>query len=107
VGASHVVNPEREFGDRFANQILYERIRGEMPLGEGVMITEISVPATFVGRTLNDLQLPRRFGVTVVAIRKGSTGAVVMPGPDSEVEKDDVMVVVAKERAVAQMMEQS
>lgn len=107
VGASHVVNPEREFGDRFANQILYERIRGEMPLGEGVLITEISVPGSFVGRTLSELQLPRRFRVTVVAIRKGSTGAVVMPRPDSGIEEGDVMVVVAKERAVAQMMEQS
>lgn len=105
VGASHVVNPEREFGDRFANQILHAGIRGEMSLGEGVLITEVTVPGPFVGRTLGDLRLPKRFGVTVVAIRKGATGAVVMPGPDSTLETDDVIVVVARERAVSQMME--
>jgi trk system potassium uptake protein TrkA len=105
VGANHVVNPEREFGDRFANQILHEGIRGEMPLGEGVLITEVTVPEAFVGNTLGELKLPKRFGVTVVAIRKGGTGAVVMPGPDSTLASQDVIVVVAKEQAVSQMME--
>lgn len=107
VGANQVVNPEREFGDRFANQILHAGIRGEMPLGEGLLITEVAVPSAFVGRTLDGLKLPRRFGITVVAIRKGGTGAVVMPGPDSRLELGDMIVVVAKERAVAQMMERS
>jgi trk system potassium uptake protein len=107
VGAHHVVNPEREFGDRFANQILHEGIRGEMPLGEGVLITELAVPAAFVGHSLGDLALPRRFGVTVVAIRKASTGAVLMPTADARVDESDVLVVVAKDAAVARMMERS
>ena len=105
VGADQVVNPEREFGERFANQILHAGIQGEMALGEGVLISEVKVPLAFVGNALGALKLPTRFGVTVVAIRKGDTGAIVMPGPDSTLTDGDVMVVVAKERAVAQMME--
>lgn len=105
VGADQVVNPEREFGDRFANSILHEEIRGEMSLGKGVLITEVSVPEAFVGRTLSSLELPKRHGVTVVAIRKGATGAVVMPTAGSTLESGDVIVVVAKERAVSRMME--
>ena len=104
VGASQVVNPERQFGDRFANQMLHEEIRGELPLGEGVLITEVATPEPFVEKTLGELQLPRRFGVTVVAIRQ-SSGAIVMPGPDSKLEPGDVLVVVAREQAVARMME--
>lgn len=105
VGADHVVNPEREFGERFANQILYEGIQGEMALGEGVLISEIKIPDAFVGHQLGALKLPTRFGVTVVAIRKADTGAIVTPGPDTTLDVGDVMVVVAKDRAVAQMME--
>ena len=105
IGANHVVNPEREFGNRFANQILHEEIRGEMALGEGVMITELAVPKSFLGQPLGELQLPSRYGVTVVAIRRGASGEVVMPGPDSRFESGDVAVVVAKDRAVAKMME--
>ena len=107
VGADVVVNPEQEFGERFANRIFHEGIRGEMPLGEGVLITEVATPSDFVGSTLEQLALPRRFGVTVVAIRKGASGEVVMPGPAVRLDAGDVLVVVAEEKAVAGMMDRS
>ena len=107
VGADQVVNPEREFGERFANQILHVDIRGELPLGDGLLISEVAVPPSFVGPTLGELQLPRRFGVTVVAIRKRASGTVVMPRADLAFEAGDVMVVVAGEQVVTRMLERS
>lgn len=106
VGAHMVVNPEREFGERFANQLLHKGIKGEMPLGEGVLITEAEIPTAFVGKTLGELTLPGRFGVTVVAVRKGSDGAVLLPDAQTVLAQADVLVVVAREGAVTRMMEQ-
>ncbi len=106
VGARQVVNPEREYGERFANRVLHDEIRGEMPLGDGVLISEVSVPDRFTGHLLKDLELPKKYGVTVVAIRKGRSGEVLMPKADSALESDDLMVVVSREPAVARMMEQ-
>ncbi len=105
VGASQVVNPERAFGERFANQVVHEGIRGEMPLGEGVLITEVAIVEAFVGKTLSELRLPARFGVTVVAIRRSSTGKILLPEPHSRLEPGDVLVVVSREEAVAKMLE--
>lgn len=48
VGAHQVVNPERAFGERFANQIVHASIKGELSLGEGLLITEVEAPASFV-----------------------------------------------------------
>jgi trk system potassium uptake protein TrkA len=107
VGAHQVVNPEQEFGERFASQILHESILGELPLGEDLLITEFQPPAAFVGHTLADLQLPRRFGVTAVAIRRARRSVVILPNPHEPLEADDVLVVVAKEGAVATLMERS
>lgn len=107
VGAHQVVNPEQEFGERFASQILHESILGELPLGEDLLITEFQPPAAFVGHTLADLQLPRRFGITAVAIRRARRSVVVLPNPQEPLEADDVLVVVAKEGAVATLMERS
>lgn len=64
-----------------------------MPLGEGVLITEVTTPPSFVGQTLADLSLPRRYGITLVAIRRSSSGAVIMPGPELKLEDGDVMVI--------------
>jgi trk system potassium uptake protein len=107
VGAHQVVNPEQQFGERFASQILHESILGELPLGEDLLITEFQPPAAFVGHTLADLQLPRRFGVTAVAIRRARRSVVDLPNPHEPLEADDVLVVVAKEGAVATLMERS
>lgn len=107
VGAHTVVNPEREFGERFANQLVHENIRGEMPLGEGVQITEIEAPAAFVGQSLGQLQLPRRFGVTVVALRRAGASGIAMPDPATPFAPGDVLVVVSEQGAVARMMERS
>ncbi len=107
VGAHQVVNPELEFGERFANQILHQGIKGEMLLGEGVLITEVTVPSSFVGHTLGDLQLPRRYGVTVVAVRRGRSGVVMLPDAKARLEDGDGLVVVAEEGAVSRMVERS
>lgn len=105
IGADHVVNPESEFGSRFANQILHASIQGELPLGEGVLISEVKAPEAFVGKALSELSLPKRYGITVVAVRRGASGTVLMPSPGLTLDKDDVVVVVAKDEAVTKMIE--
>ena len=105
IGATEVINPELEFGKRFANQIIHSDIRGEMPLGEGVLVTEVSVPKAFIGKRLRDLALPKTFGITVVAVRTHDTGAVITPSAETTLSSDDVIVVVAKDDAVAKMMD--
>lgn len=107
VGAHEVVNPEKQFGERFASRIVHDRIRGEMPLGAGVLLSEVEAPDSFLGRSLADLRLPRAFGVTVVAVRRHSDGEVLLPDADTTLEKGDVMVLVAREGAVSGMLERS
>ncbi|MEZ4449822.1 MAG: TrkA family potassium uptake protein [Nannocystaceae bacterium] len=107
VGAHQVVNPEREYGERFANQVVHAGIKGELPLGEGLLISEVEAPPAFVGRTLEQLQLPRRYEVTLVALRKYDSATIAVPAPGMTIAAGDVLVVVAREGAVSRMMERS
>lgn len=107
VGAHHVVNPEREFGERFASQLLHDSIIGELMLGEDLIITELKTPLSFIGKTIESLPLTRRFGVTIVAIRRQSQARVIIPEPKERLEADDVLVVVSKQGAITQMVERS
>lgn len=106
VGAHRVVNPERDFGERFANQILHESITGELPLGENLVITEFAPPAAFQGKTLLELELPKRFAVTVVAVRRAEQ-SVILPRADLRVDAGDSLVVVAREGAVSKLFDRS
>jgi trk system potassium uptake protein TrkA len=107
VGAHEVVNPIHEFGERFANRIAYDRVIGELPLGDDLLITELRPPASFVGQTLAALKLPQRYNVTVVAVRQQGSGAVVLPTPNETLKAEDILIVVSREEAIGRLMEQS
>lgn len=107
VGAHRVVNPEREYGTRFANQILGIGIRDEMSLGEGVLVTEVDAPPAFMEKTLAELALPRNFGVTVAALRKGEQNRVILPKAESRIEPGDVLIVLGQEGAVLSMIQKN
>ncbi len=104
VGADIVINPEYEFGNRFATTLLYERVLGELPLGGSLVLTELEPPPAFVGRSLIELELPRRYGLTVVAVRHASDGSVTAPDARRRVEATDVLIVVSPREAVGEML---
>jgi trk system potassium uptake protein len=107
VGAHRVVNPEREYGQRIVNRLLHDRIIGELALGEDLLITELTVPASFVGRSLAQLELPKNFQMTVVALRAREGGSVLLPNPKRLLEAGDVLVVVSKEASVGKLLERT
>jgi trk system potassium uptake protein TrkA len=105
VGADVVINPEREFGNRFATMLIHEHVLGELALGGDLVLTELRPPPAFVGRSLIDLELPRRFGLTVVAVRREQEQSVRAPEPRRPMEVGDVLIVVSPRDAIAGMLE--
>lgn len=103
VGAHLVVNPEEEFGRRFANRLINRHVISDMPLGEDLHLTELSIPPSMVGKTLIELALPKRFGVMVVAIRRGTPSKVLQPNPQDPLETNDRLIIVSNENAIPQL----
>ena len=92
VGADHVVQPEKEFGEFLARQMASPGIQDYLDLGEDEALIEIEVPNEWVGKTLKDLQLHRKKDLTVLAIKnKGQGGA--LPQPGTPLEEGTVLVV--------------
>ncbi|MCB9520201.1 MAG: TrkA family potassium uptake protein [Myxococcales bacterium] len=107
VGAHEVVNPEKAYGQRLAGRLLFTGVIEETPLGPGLAVAEFVAPGAIVGRSLAQLELPRRFAVTVVAVRRqNETGAdVIMPDAATFVAAGDVLVVVGKAGAAQELVE--
>ena len=108
VGAHEVVNPERAFGERLANRLAYRGVIDQVPIGEDLVFSELKVPAKAVGRTLADLAMPRRFGITVVGIRKieQGRGHVRSPRPSDPLEPEDILLVVGAAEGLAKLTEE-
>lgn len=105
VGAHEVVNPEQAFGERFAAHLLYAGVIDEIRLGKDLSITELRVPRAFVGRTLVDLQLPTRYRLTVIALRRDVVDDVIIPNPTEPLGEGDILVVVGKLNAITELAE--
>lgn len=105
VGAHEVVNPEREYGERLANHMVYREVLGELPFGDDLVLTELRAPGSSWNKSLEELALPRRFGLQVVAIRREGQRAVSLPEPKERLKEGDVLVVVSREGAVQALLE--
>jgi trk system potassium uptake protein TrkA len=105
VGAHRIINPEQEFGQRFANRLLFRHIIADTQIGDDLHLTEIRVQPQMVGKTLIDLAMPKRFGVIVAAIRRGSPEKLIQPTPDDPLREGDNLVIVSNEAAVAKLVQ--
>lgn len=107
VGAHEVVNPEQAFGARLAFRLAHRGVVNVLPLGADLVITELELPATMVGKTLKELELPRRHGITVVAIRRleNGEGSAHLPNPSEPLEVGDVLVTVSRPGAAETFLE--
>ena len=103
VGAHQVVNPEQEFGKRFANRLLYRDVIADTNLGEDLILTEIHIMPAMIGKTLIELELPRRFGVMVVGVRRGQPARILPPNPGEPLQAEDNLVIVSNEFSMAKL----
>lgn len=70
LGAHEVLNPEEEMAQQLAVRLAYPGVVAEIPFA-GATIAEIELPEALAGKTLQELDLRNRFGVAVLAIRRG------------------------------------
>jgi trk system potassium uptake protein TrkA len=105
VGAHQVVNPDREFGERFASRLVHAPVVGELPLGDDLLITELRPPPAILRHPLGRLDLADRFGITVVAIRRQGVGSVLLPQPTEYIREGDILVVISTEDAIERFIE--
>lgn len=105
VGVHRVVYPEREAGERLAMEIGIRGLTHVVPLGRDLELAEVQAPAPFHGKSLAELNLRARFGVTVVAIRRG-VDLVQYPGPDDRIWSGDELMVLGKPPDLAKLLSQ-
>lgn len=98
IGAHEVLDPENEMGARLALRLARPSIVDQFQLGDGI-VAEVEVPEAWVGSPLAELDPRGRWGVVILAVRRGDDVSI-NPGPDSLLESGDVLVVLGEDEAV-------
>ncbi|MGM0409783.1 MAG: potassium channel family protein [Bacillota bacterium] len=97
VGADRVVYPERDMGARIAHNLISSNVLDYIEFAKDYSIVEIVASENMVGKTLADLELRTRFGVNVMAIKRGDD-LNVTPGANDRILEGDILVVMGKNK---------
>lgn len=105
IGADHVVHPERDMGERIAHKLVSRNILDYLELSDEYTLVEIQVSnKKFYDKSLLDLNFRQRFGLTVVAIRRGEQ-VIISPSADEIVKEDDHLLVIGETTDVEELDE--
>jgi len=100
VGADRVLIPEREMGIKLAQKLTSDSVLDFIELSKEFGIAEIKTPKSWVGRDLRTLNVRAKYGVSVIALRKGEQ-IVVALDPDYALSEQDVLVMIGENDRLA------
>lgn len=102
MGVTETIFPERESGQRLATRIESRTILNYVRLGPDFSLQEMAVPESWIGRSLRQLQLPRRYRVSVVAVHDVLHDRIVpVPNPDSPLKESDTLLLSGDDEDLA------
>lgn len=93
VGADKVVFPENESGIRLAKNLLSSGFVDVIELSNDVSIIELDVKPDWVGKTLIELNLRKKYSINVIAIRQ-EEALITSIDPNIKLEKTMQLVVI-------------
>jgi trk system potassium uptake protein TrkA len=105
LGVDRVVYPEKEMAIRVAHSLLVGEFIEEIPIGEKYSLFELKAFDFMLGKTLRELDIRRRFGVSVLAIKRGEN-LIVNPMGDEKILPGDILVVLGTTEQLSNMASQ-
>jgi len=101
VGASEAIIPEREMANKVARSIISPNVLEYLPISEDYTICELAPPTAFIGKSLAELDLRKKYQLQVIAIRDVlSESMQLVPRASSVIKDSDVLVIIGREEDI-------
>lgn len=100
LGTDWVIYPERDMGERVANQLLSPNMLNYIELSKDYNIEEVVIPKSMANKNLRELDIRAKYNVSVIAVvREGDI--IISPSPDEKINQDDLLVVIGNREDLA------
>lgn len=93
IGADEIVYPEKETGIHLANNLAFNNMFDAIELTSEYSIADITILSDWIGKSLIELKLREKYGVNVIAIKRGGS-LVINPPADAPSKKNDIFVIL-------------
>ena len=102
VGADKVVFPENESGIRLAKNLLSSGFIDMISLSKDVSMVEIDVKDEWIGKNLIELNLRKKYGFNIVAVKKNEKVNVNI-NPEQVLDAQTTLIVIANTEKLAKL----
>ena len=108
IGVDRVIFPEREMAMRVAHSLVVANVLDYIELSRDFSIIEMPAPADFAGKSLKELQLRNKYGLTLIAIKRkpeggGAEVTNVAPTAEDVIRDGDVLALLGSNERLAQL----
>lgn len=104
VGADKVIFPDREMGIRVGNDIMNGNYFEAIEVSEEYSIVDMAVPAGWAGKTLLQIDIRSRYGVSVIGTR-GREETSINPPADYTLLPEDILIVLGHNTEIQRLRE--
>ncbi|MCD8096190.1 MAG: TrkA family potassium uptake protein [Ruminococcus sp.] len=98
-GADEVIYTERDVAERFAMKFGSEGIKDYFKLSDEYAIYEISVPESWVGKTIKEKNVRQKFGINILTIKYDDIFDA-LPSPDHVFTATEVLLVLGTKESI-------
>ena len=93
LGVDRVVIPEQEYAQRLARTLNSHNVLDYIELSEDFGILDVPAPKSWIGKSLRELNVRAKLGVTIIAVENGGK-TNVSPTADYAVGEGDTLVML-------------
>lgn len=106
LGVDRAIFPEAEIAVQLADSVTWPNILETIKIDPEYGIIEIAVPGSLVGQTLQQADLRRRHGVTVLCIKDALRGTLeVSPNGEFQLSDDQMLLLLGKQDSLRRFRE--
>lgn len=98
-GADRVVQPEHDGGIRLARSLVAEGVLDSLDLSEEYSINEVEIPKDWIDRSLAQIDVRNRYGVSVIAVRREGHVSVNID-PNEPFHKEDSIYLLGDDKSL-------
>ncbi|MEK9198293.1 TrkA family potassium uptake protein [Ureibacillus sp. 179-F W5.1 NHS] len=100
IGTNWIIYPERDMGERVANQLLSPNMLNYIELSKEYNIEELMIPNKMAGKSLKELDLRAKFNISVIAILRNGE-IIITPSPEESIHRGDILVSIGNRNDLA------
>lgn len=99
-GADEVVYPEKQMGNWTAIRYTSDHITDYIALGDDHAIFEVEVPDGWVGKSIGQLDVRKRYHVNIMAIKQNGKFSMTVITPDTSLPVNSTILVLGTQRDI-------